>query len=123
MVASQDSSGTFGGEQSDSTSETRKIPRNLVYDYPIRWSKYKVLRDFVQNFYDSIGYHEWNSRFKYSYRSGELSMTAEGVSFSYEWLVPIGASTKRDGSNAYSGYFGEGFKIASLNALLSHSMV
>jgi hypothetical protein len=117
----QDSSRTSGDKRSDSTSETRKIPLNLVYDYPVRWSKYKVLRDFVQNFYDSIGCREWNSRFKYRYHSGELSMTAEGVSFSYEWLVPIGASTKRDGSNAYAGYFGEGFKIASLNALREYN--
>jgi hypothetical protein len=113
----QEPSRTSGAKLSDSAGEIQRIPLNLVYDYPVRWSKYKVLRDFVQNFYDSIGYREWNSRFKYSYSSGELSMTAEGVSFSYEWLVPIGASTKRDGSNAYAGYFGEGFKIASLNAL------
>ncbi|MDR1531470.1 MAG: hypothetical protein LBS62_04675 [Clostridiales bacterium] len=95
----------------------QKIPLNLVYDYPVRWSNYKVLRDFVQNFYDSIGYREWNSRFRYVYNSGHLLMTAMDVSFSYEWLVPIGASTKRDGSNAYAGYFGEGFKLAALNAL------
>jgi hypothetical protein len=99
----------------------QRIPLNLVYDYPVRWSKYKVLRDFVQNFYDSIGYREWNSRFHYSYSSGELSMTAVDVSFSYEWLIPIGASTKRDGSKAYAGYFGEGFKIAALNALREYN--
>jgi hypothetical protein len=93
------------------------IPLNLVYDYPVRWSKYKVLRDFVQNFYDSIDCREWSDRFRYSYISGELSMSVAGVCFSYEWLVPIGASTKRDGSKTYAGYFGEGFKIASLNAL------
>jgi hypothetical protein len=98
-------------------SKKQTIPLNLVYDYPVRWSSYKVLRDFVQNFYDSIGYREWSGRFHYSYTPGELSMMATGVSFSYEWLVPIGASTKRDGSNSYAGYFGEGFKIASLNAL------
>jgi hypothetical protein len=44
--------------------KTQKILLNLVYDYPVRWSQYKVLRDFVQNFYDSIGYREWNSRFQ-----------------------------------------------------------
>jgi hypothetical protein len=113
----QDSSRTFDGKLLDGAGKTRMIPLNLIYDYPVRWSPYKVLRDFVQNFYDSIGYREWNSGFKYSYEDGKLSMTARDVSFSYEWLVPIGASTKRDGSNAYAGYFGEGFKIASLNAL------
>ncbi|MDR3123960.1 MAG: hypothetical protein LBU16_09320 [Treponema sp.] len=102
-------------------SKKQKIPLNLVYDYPVRWSNYKVLRDFVQNFYDSIGYREWSGRFHYSYNHGELSMTALGVSFSYEWLVPIGASTKRDGSHSYAGYFGEGFKIASLNALREYN--
>jgi hypothetical protein len=106
-----------GAKPAGNGREKRKIPLNLVYDYPVRWSEYKVLRDFVQNFYDSIGYRKWNDRFHYSYNSGELSITAAGVSFSYEWLIPIGASTKRDDSNNYAGYFGEGFKIASLNAL------
>lgn len=106
-----------GGKPAGNGRGKQKIPLNLVYDYPVRWSKYKVLRDFVQNFYDSIGYSKWNGRFHYSYNSKELSMTATEVSFSYEWLVPIGASTKRDDSNNYAGYFGEGFKIASLNAL------
>jgi hypothetical protein len=117
----QDLSRIFDGKLSSGISGKRTIPLNLVYDYPVRWSKYKVLRDFVQNFYDSIGYREWSSRFKYSYKQGKLSMTALDVSFSYEWLVPIGASTKRDGSNAYAGYFGEGFKIAALNALREYN--
>lgn len=85
----QDTSRIFDGKLLDGASKTRKIPLNLVYDYPVRWSKYKVLRDFVQNFYDSIGYRAWNSRFKYRYKSGKLSMKGQDVSFSYEWLVPI----------------------------------
>ena len=118
----QDTSRIFDGKLLDGASKTRKIPLNLVYDYPVRWSRYKVLRDFVQNFYDSIGYRAWNSRFKYRYKSGKLSMKAQDVSFSYEWLVPIGSSTKRDGSNAYASYFGERFKIASLNALREYNV-
>jgi hypothetical protein len=97
------------------------ISLNLIYDYPVKWSKYKVLRDFIQNFYDSIGHREWNSRFRYHYNNNELFMDVSDVSFSYEWLVPIGASTKRDGSNSHAGYFGEGFKIAALNALREYN--
>jgi hypothetical protein len=44
-------------------------------------------------------------------------MEAADVSFSYEWLIPIGASTKRAENSKYAGYFGEGFKIAALNGL------
>ncbi len=93
------------------------IPLNLVYDYPVRWSKYKVLRDFVQNFYDGVGHHEWNDRFKYEVTGNALELTAKEVDFSYDWLIHIGASTKREDDDIYAGYFGEGFKIASLCAL------
>jgi hypothetical protein len=119
--AAWNSSHSSGDKPLGNRREKQSIPLNLIYDYPVRWSKYKVLRDFVQNFYDSIGHREWDGRFHYSYNSRELSMTATGVNFSYEWLVPIGASTKRDGSNVYAGYFGEGFKIASLNALREYN--
>jgi hypothetical protein len=96
------------------------IPVNLIFDYPVDWSRYKVFRDFVQNFYDSIGHKEWSSRFSYSFDGEALKLTAKNVSFSYDWLVHIGASTKRQDDDTYAGYFGEGFKIASLCALRDH---
>ncbi|MDR1642412.1 MAG: hypothetical protein LBT59_22205 [Clostridiales bacterium] len=97
--------------------KTRLISLNLVYDYPVFWSKYKVLRDFAQNFYDSVGMEEWNEKFHWSFENKTIAMEVDDVSFSYEWLVPIGASTKRDDGKRHAGYFGEGFKLASLNAL------
>jgi hypothetical protein len=42
------------------------------------------------------------------------------VNLIYDWLIPIGASTKREGGGSYAGYFGEGFKIASLCAIRDH---
>jgi hypothetical protein len=74
------------------------------------------MRDFVQNFYDSVGYLNWNSKFQYSYDGNKLSMWIEGITFNYEWLLHIGASTKTTHSELYAGFFGEGFKIASLCA-------
>jgi hypothetical protein len=96
------------------------IPVNLIFDYPVDWSRYKVFRDFVQNFYDSIGHKEWSNRFSYSFDGETLKLTAKDVAFSYDWLVHIGASTKRQDNDTYAGYFGEGFKIASLCALRDH---
>ncbi len=93
------------------------IPLNLIVDYPVRWSRYKVLRDFLQNFYDAVGYQAWQERFSYTRDKEALLLKAEGIGFSYDWLVPIGASTKRQEPGKYAGYFGEGFKIASLCAL------
>lgn len=92
------------------------IPLNIVMTYPVNWGKYQVIRDFVQNFYDSVGYEKWKEKFRYEYLNDELSMWVDDITFSYEWLLHIGASTKTSYSQKYAGYFGEGFKIASLCA-------
>lgn len=93
------------------------IPLNIVTTYPVRWTRYKVFRDFVQNFYDSVGYGNWKERFCFEYRNGLLRMWVDDICFSYEWLLHIGASTKTADSRDNAGYFGEGFKIASLCAV------
>lgn len=90
---------------------------SLIFDYPVRWSKYKVLRDLIQNFYDAIGHSRWQQRFRWRIENGCLYLLAQKVGFSYEWLLHIGASTKRESPGQYAGYFGEGFKIAALCAL------
>ena len=90
------------------------IPLNIVMTYPVHWGKYNLFRDFIQNFYDSVGYENFDQLFQYSYEDERLEMAVDGVNFSYEWLLHIGASTKTATSNEHAGYFGEGFKIASL---------
>lgn len=90
------------------------ISLNIVMTYPVHWGKYNLFRDFIQNFYDSVGYENFDQMFQYSYEDEKLEMTVDGVNFSYEWLIHIGASTKTATSNDHAGYFGEGFKIASL---------
>lgn len=37
-------------------NEPEILSLNLILDYPVRWSKYKVLRDFIQNFYDALNW-------------------------------------------------------------------
>jgi hypothetical protein len=101
-------------------TDSKLFSLNLIYDYPVRWSKFKVLRDFVQNFYDALGWRNWQFRFSHKIRDGRLLLIARDVDFSYDWLLHIGASTKRDSDGIYAGYFGEGFKIASLCALRDH---
>ena len=100
------------------------IPLNIVMTYPVHWSKYKIFRDFLQNFYDSVGFDSWHSRFNLQYdeNTSTASMWIDGISFSYEWLLHIGASTKTNNSNGNAGYFGEGFKIASLCALRDYHL-
>lgn len=93
------------------------IPLNIVKTYPVKWTKYNVFRDYIQNFYDSVGYCMWKDRFSFEYSNGLLSMWVEDICFSYEWLLHIGASTKTDAFLNNAGYFGEGFKIASLCAV------
>ena len=93
------------------------VPLNIVMTYPVRWTKYKVFRDFIQNFYDAVGYECWKDKFHFDYSKKSLRMWVEDVCFSYEWLLHIGASTKTANSRNNAGYFGEGFKIASLCAI------
>ncbi len=88
---------------------------NLMLNYPVYWSDYKILRDFLQNFYDSKGYQKWWNDFSYHYENEILTLTMKDSGFSYEWLLRIGASSKTS-SNASAGYYGEGFKIAALCA-------
>lgn len=59
----------------------------------------------------------WDSQFSYTLDDGVLALRASDVGFSYDWLLHIGASTKRETVGDYAGYFGEGFKIAALCAL------
>jgi hypothetical protein len=92
------------------------INLNLVWDYPVRWSRYKVLRDILQNFYDAVGPADWYCRFSFCIEGDTLHLRTNGIGFSYEWLLYIGASTKRERSSEFAGHFGEGFKIAALCA-------
>ena len=46
----------------------KKLSVNIVMTYPVFWSKYQVLRDFIQNFYDAIGYEKWRQSFCYDYK-------------------------------------------------------
>ena len=51
--------GTDCGMAGRATDGVEIIPLNLVVDYPVQWSRFKVLRDFLQNFYDALGYEAW----------------------------------------------------------------
>jgi hypothetical protein len=93
------------------------INLNLIFDYPVKWGRTQILREFVQNFYDSIGLEKWSDGFKYEIANGQLTMFSEDASYNYEWLVHVGASTKREKNRKYAGYFGEGFKMAALCAV------
>lgn len=37
----------------------KTLSLNIVMTYPVYWSRYQVLRDFIQNFYDTVGCDEW----------------------------------------------------------------
>ena len=98
-----------------------EIPLNIIKSYPVSWNRYKIFRDFIQNFYDSVGYEKWNESLNYEYEDSSIVIWIDGITFSYEWLLHIGASTKTNSSNKNAGYFGEGFKIASLCAVRDYN--
>ena len=93
------------------------IPLGIAMDYRIKWNVHRILRDFIQNFYDSIGHEQFADEFQYEWEIIEerihIKMRTYGRSFSYEWLTYIGGSTKT-GKHGYAGEYGEGFKVALL---------
>lgn len=99
------------------------INLNLITTYPVKWDIYKILRDFIQNFYDSVPNTEFNKRFTYEYNNKNLIMKCANVSFNYEWLLHIGASSKTNNEEKdFAGYFGEGFKVAALCAMRDYDL-
>lgn len=89
---------------------------NLVMSYPVKWTAYGVLRDFIQNFFDAVGPERFGQDFVYCYEEGSCTLTMHAeTGFARDWLMYIGASSKRDKKDQV-GKFGEGFKIASLVA-------
>lgn len=115
--------------EKDSKDIPSLIPLGIAMDYRVRWNMHRILRDFVQNFYDSIGMEHFADEFQYEWKAVEgdricrrglqegrqlcIKMRTLGHSFSYEWLNFIGGSTKT-GKEGYAGEYGEGFKIALL---------
>jgi hypothetical protein len=91
------------------------IKLNIAYSYPVHWGSTKIFRDYIQNFYDAVGYKRFSDEFLYEYSNETLIMRIKNV-FSKEWLYYFGASSKREQKGTYAGQFGEGFKIASLAA-------
>ena len=93
------------------------IKLNIAFDYPVCWGMQRIMRDFIQNFYDNSGRESFNSDVEYIYQRTEDSYTVildtKGKDFGYEWLIYIGASTKT-GKKQYIGKYGEGFKVAAL---------
>lgn len=88
---------------------------NLVMTYPVHWSLYMVMSNFVQNFYDAIGKEDFIKNFYYEFKDDAIVLKSN-VGFCKEWLFFMGTSSKRVGDRTYAGRFGEGFKVASLVA-------
>ena len=58
------------------------IPLNIVREYPVNWDFPRVLRDLIQNFYDEIGYENFDREFIYEWEEVDdfinLSMKTKG---------------------------------------------
>lgn len=99
----------------------RLIKLNITMTYPVKWSMRKILRDYIQNFFDAIGTESFKDRFSGSYKDSMLIMQSD-VPFDVDWLVYMGASSKRETGKSYAGRFGEGFKVSSLVAYRDYDL-
>lgn len=70
------------------------IKLNILISYPVKWNNFFVMRDFVQNFFDAIGYEDFFEGFKYKYDSGVLTMEGK-TSFDLDWLWKICSRMKK----------------------------
>ena len=99
--------------------DDKLIKLEIAMDYQVNWEFERILRDLIQNFYDSIGFNMFKNDFvmeveKIADGSYSLIMKTYGRPFSYEWLTSIGGSTKTDSPGKYIGMYGEGFKVCAL---------
>ena len=99
----------------------RLIKLNITMTYPVKWSMRKILRDYIQNFFDAIGTESFKDRFFESYKDNILVMKSD-VPFDIDWLIYMGASSKRETGKSYAGRFGEGFKVSSLVAYRDYNL-
>jgi len=96
----------------------REIIRlNILEEYDVNWSLEFIVRDFVQNYYDSLIDHS-----EYSFHNDidiaidhleEKGSIKGPIEFDWEELKYIGGTSKND-RDKYAGGFGEGFLIACL---------
>lgn len=103
----------MAGHKEGGTIHVEKL--NMVMTYPLHWTKRQMMENFIQNFYDAVGYERFADECTCSYENGNLILEAQSE-FSWDLLTGFGVSTKRDGDTFYAGRFGEGFKIAALAA-------
>lgn len=91
---------------------------HVVSTYPVYWTRFAVLRDFLQNFFDSTGPAKFGKCVKIQATGDELCFSTRDAGFALDWLTHIGASTKTgSAAGEHAGYFGEGFKVAALCAV------
>ncbi len=101
------------------TQKKKLIKLGIAMDYAVNWEFERILRDLIQNFYDSIGWKNFYKEF-YLYTvcslfgKHTLKMKTFGHPFSYEWLTYVGGSTKTASPGKQVGMYGEGFKICAL---------
>ncbi len=108
--------GLTSQQQAENIPDHELVNLNVVMTYPVKWNPYKIINNYVQNFYDALGPHEFQRSFHYEYSDGTLMMSSDR-GFAKEWLYYMGASTKRGNGTKYAGGFGEGFKIAALTSI------
>jgi hypothetical protein len=106
--------------------KVKTLKLNLMLSYPVNWTKWQVLRDLIQNFYDDAGYRRFGKSFHHCHlentdTKGTLTLSMKSAGFNYEWLVHIGATTKQETHKKYAGFYGEGFKLAAMCALRDYA--
>ena len=55
----------------------QRVKLNIAMSYPVKWTVYGVMRDYIQNFYDAVGPELFGEKFVYNYENETLTMSAD----------------------------------------------
>ena len=100
-------------EKDDQMKEILNL--NIAKNYDVNWNLEFIIRDYFQNYFDSVGKSRFGSEIVLEMDKERKYCSISGPEI-FDWteLPLIGGTSKKDFKDRFAGGFGEGFPIATL---------